>query len=244
MIDIHTHILPGIDDGPQTMEESLRIAMKATEAGVKTVIATPHVLEMPSEKDWKIIKNTFNMLKQALISKEIDIEIMLGAELFISPDLPRKIKENRELTINQGNRYALLELPVQEIPPFTDQTIFELILQGIVPILAHPERYLEIQKDTKKLSKMIQKGVMCQVNAGSLLGRYGKKVQRTAKKLLANNTIHIISSDVHSIPNGHYPLSQGVKIAAKVIGIKRAKEMITSTPGKVIQCERIKPFPE
>ena len=234
MIDIHTHILPNIDDGAQTIEESVEILKKALDEGVKAIVATPHVLEVPSECDWQRVRDVFNSLKQALISEKIDIEIILGAELFISPDLPQMIKQNRELTVNNGNRYVLLELPVQEIPPFTEQTIFELLVQEIVPIIAHPERYLEIQKDTNKLFDLVKRGVLTQVNSGSLMGRYGRKVQRTAKNLLYYNLVHMIGSDVHSIPNGSYPLYQGVNIAAEVVGIERAKEMVTSIPEKVI----------
>ncbi len=235
MIDIHTHILPDIDDGAQTLEESLGIIKNAVNEGVKTLVATPHVLEVPSESEWHKVRDKFNSVKQALISEKIDIDIILGAELFISPDLPIKITQNRELTINSGNRYALLELPVQGLPPFTEQTIFELLLKRIVPIIAHPERCVEIQNDFSKMSNLVEKGVLAQANSGSLIGRYGKKVQKTCRTLLENNLIHIIGSDIHSIFNGSYPLSQGVKLAAEIVGIDEATAMVTSIPMKVIE---------
>ncbi len=243
MIDIHTHILPGIDDGPQTIEESIEILRKAADAGIGAIVATPHVLEMPSETAWQGVRDTFNSLKQMLILEKIDIELILGAELFISPDLPQKIKENRELTINNGNKYVLLELPLQEIPSFTDQTIFELLVNGIIPIISHPERYLEIQRNPRKLFNLEQKGVLTQVNAGSLSGRYGKKAQKTAKTLFAHNLIHMMGSDVHSTPNGSYPLSQGMNIAADIVGIKRAQEMVMSIPKKIMSGEIIEFLP-
>ena len=234
MIDIHSHILPGVDDGPQTLEESLRILKKAADEGVKTIVTTPHVLDGPSENYFQRICNTFNVIKHALISNKIPISIVWGAEVFIFHDLPQKIKGNKELTINMGSKYILLELPFHEIPPFTEQTIFELLLQGIVPIISHPERYIEIQKDSNKLSNLIKKGVLTQLNAGSLMGRYGKKVQKTANTLLTHNLIHMIGSDAHSIVNGSYSLSQGVTEAAGVIGIEKAKEMVTSIPEKIL----------
>jgi protein-tyrosine phosphatase len=232
VIDIHTHILPGIDDGVETIEESVTILKKASDEGVKAIVATSHIIEMPSESYWRKVNDTFNCVQQMIIQEKIDIEIILGAELFISPDLPQKIKENKGLTINSGNGYVLLELPVYEIPLFTD-------LQGIVPIIAHPERYVEIQKDTNKLFDLVKKGVLTQLNSGSLMGRYGKKAQKTAKTLLGHNLIHIIGSDLHSIPNGPYPLLRGVNIAAGIVGIERAKEMVTSIPEKVINGEKI-----
>lgn len=243
MIDIHTHILPDIDDGAQTIEESIEMLKRAAEEGVKTIAATPHVLDVPSESDWQRVNDTFNCVKQTLIWEKIDIDIILGAELFISPDLPRMIKENRELTINNGNKYVLLELPIQEIPSFTEQTIFELLLQGIVPIIAHPERYFEIQKNPNRLLDLVKRGVLTQVNCGSLMGRYGRKVQRTAKNLLSCNLVHMMGSDVHSTPNGSYPLSRGVNIASKIVGIERAIEMVTSIPEKIINGIFIEPLP-
>lgn len=239
MIDIHTHILPGIDDGPQTIEESIEILKKATEEGIKTIVATPHVLEVPSESDMQRLRGAFNRVKNAIIREGIDIKIILGAELFISPDLPKTIKENRELTINNGNKYVLIELPMNEIPLFTEQTIFELQLQGIVLIIAHPERCFEIQKDTNRLFDLVQKGVLTQLNSGSLTGIYGKKVQKTAKSLLKKNLIHMIASDIHKISDGLYPLLKGVNAVADIIGKKKAKKMVTYIPEQIISDHRI-----
>lgn len=237
MIDIHTHILPGVDDGPQTIEESLEILKRAANEGVKAIVATPHVLEFPSKSSWQRVRDAFNSLKQALKSEEIDIEIILGAEIFISPDLPMWIKQNKDITINNGNRYVLLELPIHEIPPFTEHTIFELLLQGIVPIIAHPERYHELQKDTSRLFDMIKRGVLTQLNSSSLQGRYGRKAKKAAKSILTQGLIHMIGSDVHSSFNGPYPLSQGMMLAAEIVGMEAAKAMVTSVPEKIINGE-------
>ena len=238
MIDIHTHILPGVDDGPKTIEESIEILKKAADKGIKTIVATPHVLGVPSENDNQKVKGAFNRVKKAIIREGIDIEMSLGAELFICPELSQMIKEHKEFTINNANKYVLLELPMQEVPIFTEQIIFELQLQGITPIIAHPERNLEIQKDSNMLFDLIQKGVLTQLNSGSLIGIYGKKVQETAKTLLYHNLVHMIGSDVHAISNG-YSLCPGVNVAAEVVGIKRANEMVTSIPEKVITGQEI-----
>lgn len=241
MIDIHTHILPGIDDGAQAIEESIEIAKRASDEGVKAIVATPHVIEAISEDGWKRIRDIFDRLKQRLISAKIGIDIILGAELFISPDVPAWIKRNRELTINGGNKYVLIELPLYEIL-FTEQTIFELLLQGVVPIIAHPERCMAIQQDTNRLSALIGKGALTQVNVGSLTGKYGKAARKTAEILLTRDLIHMIGTDVHTLSNGYYPLSQGMNMAAKVVGIERAKEMVTSIPERIIRGEDISTF--
>ena len=243
MIDVHTHILPGVDDGPRTMEESIQIVQRAAEEGVTAIVATPHVLEDRSPMDQERVDDAFNRIKRIIAEKEIGVEVVLGAELFISPDLPARIRRNNALTIDSGNRYVLLELPAQEIQPFMEQTIFELLLQGIVPIISHPERNLAIQNDPDKLFHLVQRGVLAQLDAGSLLGKYGKKTQNTAKALLSNNLIHMIASDVHSTPNGSYSLSLAVKIAAGILGRERAMEMVTVVPEKVIRGRPIHVMP-
>lgn len=234
MIDIHTHILPGVDDGPRLMEESVNILRKAAEDGVKTLVATPHVLDAPTVEDRLRVVNAFNSVKQRIIQEEINIHLILGAELFISPDLPGWLKAFKELTINGLNRYVLLELPIQGIPLFAEYTIFEIFMMGITPIIAHPERYLDVQRDASKLEILIRKGVLSQLNAGSLLGRYGRKAKKTAEKLLSSGFIHMIGSDVHSISRESYPLVDGIKRAASIIGEKKARDMVTRVPEGVV----------
>ena len=242
MIDIHTHILPGIDDGPQTVEESLEILRKAADEGMKALVATPHVLDALFAKDWQRVRDAFNCVKQAIVREEIDIEIFLGAELFISPDLPQMIMENEELTINSGNRYVVIELPFQAIPFYTEKTIFELLIRGIVPIIAHPERCLDIHNDPKKLFNLVQKGALTQMNIGSLLGRYGRKVQKTSKRLLRDNLIHIIASDIHSVPSGGYPLTETINIVTKIIDKNKPLQMVKTVPEKILRGETISEF--
>ncbi len=241
MIDIHTHIIPGVDDGSKSLKESIEIIREAIDDGVETIVATPHILEMSYQDNWQKIKSAFNDLKQRLTLKNIDI--VLGAELSISPDLPKMVMENTELTINGKNKYILLELPSLEVPSFTEQIIFDLLLHGIIPIIAHPERCVGVYKDPEKLVVLVQKGALTQVNSGSLTGKYGRKVRNAAKALLTCNLIHMISSDVHSTNNKQYTLSQGVNITAKIVGIDRAREMVTSIPEMVIKGERVEVLP-
>lgn len=235
MIDIHTHILPGIDDGPRITEEAMEILRQAVRAGVRAVVATSHVLETPNKDIVNRIHSAILDLRHHAALAGIDIEIICGAEIFISPDLPQKIKTHTSLTINNGNKYILLELPIYEIQQFTEQTLFELQVRGITPIIAHPERYLKVQKNPELLFDLLEKGILTQLNAGSLMGKYGKKVKKTAKTLLARGLVHMIGSDVHLIPpNASYPLADGVNLAAEIIGKERAMEMVTTVPEQVI----------
>ncbi len=237
MIDIHTHILYGVDDGTQTVEEALTIIKNAEKDGVKTIVTTPHILDFTVNRYWQKVKNAFNKIREKVNSEGIDVKIILGAEVFITPDLTFNIRQNEEITINSQNKYVLLELPMQTVPSYTKHTIYELLLENIVPIISHPERYYEIQKNANKLVDLIKSGVLTQLNSGSLLGKYGKKAKKTARILLARGLIHMIASDIHSPFSGSYPLSKGVKLAAEIVGLEKAKAMVTSIPDKIINGE-------
>ena len=129
MIDIHSHILPGVDDGARSIEESIKILQKAADAGVTTIVATPHVLEVPSKSEWQGVSNVFNRLKQKIVQENIHIEMILGAELFISPELPKTIKENRELTINNRSNKIIDDLffILNSNPPLVQFAILSLM---------------------------------------------------------------------------------------------------------------------
>ena len=207
------------------------------------IVCTPHVLEMPSERDWQEIRDTFTPLRQALIKLNVPIGILLGAEISNSPDLPERFSQDNELTVDNKHAYVILELPLYEFPPFTEKTIFELLLKGIVQIIPHPERYLAIQKNTGKIFNLIKKGALVQVNSGSLNGKSGRRVKNTAKTVLSHDLVQIISSDIHSVPNGNYPLLQGVELAAKVAEKKRAVGMVTTASGDILDGKGIEILP-
>ena len=239
MIDFHTHILPGVDDGVQSFDEAIKILGKASNAGIQKVILTPHVLEAPSDENWHKIKSIYDSLSQRIQQQKINIAVHLAAELFISPDLPHMIQTHPGLTINCGKHYALIEFPAAGIPPFTLETVYRLFLMGVVPILAHPERNLEIQEKPGRLSDLIGKGVLTQLNAGSLDGKYGNKAKKTAKVLLAHDLVHLMGSDIHALAEGPYPLLKGMHLASRIVGEKQATQMVTTIPEKILKGESI-----
>jgi protein-tyrosine phosphatase len=232
LIDIHTHILPGIDDGAQSVEESLLILTAAVNAGVRAVVTTPHILDDPSKVDWKNMRDIFNLLNDVANQKGIDIRIIWGAEVFISPDLPEMINAYPELTINMGERHVLIELPSNEIPTYFNSIIFRLLVKGVVPIIAHPERNGVIQKEIGRVKELSSKGILCQINSGSLLGSYGRKAQKIAKRLLSMNLIDIIASDVHSLDRGQYPL---MKMNPKMRNTSTMRHMMYGVPEKILK---------
>ena len=227
MIDVHTHILPMIDDGSKTFDESIKIVEKAARSGIKVIVATPHILEPPSSDLYEKILRAARELEDEIVKRKINITLILGAEFFIFHDLPEYIETHKELIIQyKKKKYILLELPVHQIPIYTEAVIFNLLLSRVIPIIAHPERNLEIQQKPEKLKDLIQKGALTQLNAGSLTGVYGRKVKKTAKILLKKNLIHIMGSDIHSFSDGTYPLIKGIDAAEKIIGREKSEQLV------------------
>lgn len=233
MYDIHSHILPGIDDGSENMEEAVCIARKACAGGVKAIVGTPHVLNAPSYRFCKTIIETTTELNHRLADEQVDIKVLSGAEFFVSPDLPGYIQDFPELTINKANRHILVEFPSEGIPRFVQQIFFELLVRGITPIIAHPERCLAIQKKPKLLMNYIENGCLIQINAGSLIGKYGKKALKTSKLLLAKGLTHIVASDSHSC-NGEYLLSRGMAEVVDIVGFTNTQKMFVTTPSRIL----------
>ena len=173
MIDIHLHILPGVDDGPETMEEAVALARVLVQEGVHTAIATPHFNDLfvatLSGRD----QDRTNELQQVLDHLDIPLHLFCGHEALIKPGLVEDIQTGRLATLS-GSRYLLLELWNDAWLPETEQVIFELRAFGITPILAHTERYRIFQKDLERLRSLLRQGVLIQITASSLTGMQGK----------------------------------------------------------------------
>lgn len=217
MIDIHTHILPGVDDGPSDMEESLEILKKGMKAGIKTFVLTPHIRD---DSDWnKIdrIKEAFSQLKRECAARGLDAQLILGAELLLIPSLPEKVIDNTSVIINGKGRYVLVELPFSQMPIYTEDVLFKLMVLRIVPIIAHPERYDYINGEGDVIKKWVDNGVMMQVNTGSLSGQYGIRVKRFARNLLKKGLVHFLGSDVHSLDDCLLYSPEIIMAASKII---------------------------
>ncbi len=197
MIDIHSHILPGVDDGSQTMEESLSMAEIYLENGIDEIIATPHYIEETDPNTFDENKKVLEELNNALDKKGLNLKVYLGNEIYVSPDILNNIIEKRVATLNE-TKYVLVEMPMFDIPMYMENVIYELCLKGYIPIIAHPERNTKIQQDPNILYKFIMGGCLAQLNLPSLEGRYGKASEEVGKLLLTNNMIHFVGTDAHS----------------------------------------------
>ena len=200
MVDIHSHIIPGVDDGSSSMEESLKMLKIAWEDGIKAIIATPHVFCQKSMiENMEGLQPVFNELKKKAADHHIKIEILMGAEVFFVSDLREKLMIYRDvLTINNSD-YFLLEFPPDIVFPGSKEYILNITADGFIPIICHPERNLVFQQNPLLLYQLLQVGALSQVDAGSIRGDFGITAYSTSMDLLKFNLVHVIASDCHNL---------------------------------------------
>lgn len=234
MIDIHSHILPNIDDGSRSIEETFNLIKEAEKAGFEAIISTSHYKENYYETDVPEREVWVKAILENLRTKNINTEIYLGNEIYFSENIINLLENRKASTINDTS-YVLLELPKDEEPENLYDIIYEMIQNKLVPILAHPERYLYIQKEPELVYDLIEKGVLMQANYGSVIGQYGEKSKFIVTKLLENNMIHFLGSDAHRA-NSIYPkIPQILKEIEDIIGERKLEELTTINPKLVLE---------
>jgi len=233
MYDLHSHILPNIDDGAKNIEMSLAMLELATNNGTKGIVATPHVIEGEWLPTWDKILTACDTLQQAARQAGNNIPIYPGGEVAIYRDILDLLTGPGAYCINSG-RYLLVELPATHIPSFTEDFFFTLQARGITPILAHPERNPELAKQPELLAKWIGTGVLSQMNGTSITGLMGERVRATAELLLTNNMVHVIGSDAHSTRHRHTNLTLAVDEITKLIGPEQANQLLVVNADNII----------
>lgn len=199
MIDLHCHILAGVDDGAASDAESCMMAQIAVDSGVRTIAATPHFDPAAGEEQAlaRRLREGFVRLERLLRRQQIPLELKPGMEVFSTPDTPRLLREGCLLTLG-GSRYLLLEFSFDGSAAFAEHILEEVRRQGAVPVVAHPERYHFIQAQPERLYRWLELGYVLQLNKGSFFGRFGRRAARTAHWCLREGCLHLIASDAHS----------------------------------------------
>ena len=199
MIDIHAHILPGMDDGAEDLQDALEIAKIAVENGITAMVATPHC-NIPGIYDNYFDKryvDTYKRVCKVLETHEIPLKLLPGMEVFATPDLPELLKTGKVITIN-GSKYLLVEFHFDEDLRYVESILQSILSAGLQPIVAHAERYECIQKNLFILEKWKKSGVLIQVNKGSLIGRFGRFSYNAAHSMMQKRQVDVIASDCHS----------------------------------------------
>lgn len=244
MIDLHAHILPGIDDGPQSLEDSLEMARLAAADGITTIVATPHLFRRKSVDLSALnrpgdIRQAVDRFNEQLEEAEIALTVLPGCEVPLFPEIIKFIDEEQILTINDGHRYICLELPDSVIPPATEEIIFELSSRGLTPIITHPERNPVLFDMPQKLQRFLALGCLSQITARSLMRGFGWRVSRFTKKLVRNGWVHLMATDAHSVAHRPPVMGQALKKLSKIVGGSRAWDMVATIPEHIIKGERL-----
>ena len=233
MIDIHSHLIPNVDDGAKSPEETIELIKEAREAGITDIILTPHYIINSYEQNAETLILLKDKLQQIINSENIKVNLHIGMEVYITDNLVEILKQNKILTL-AGSKYLLMELPLNTNVQYLDMVIFKLIENNIIPIIAHPERYKFVQEDPSKVRELIESGCLIQSNIGSILGIYGKKAKKTIKYLLINDLINFIATDTHR-KNTIYPLlEKGIKKIEKITGKEKAEELTNLNVQKIL----------
>ena len=197
MIDIHSHILPGVDDGARTLTDSVDIVREMAEMGITDVIATPHYM---SETQYVSLRRNNLMLvgqlKQALADEGIKVNVYLGNEIYIDNGI-LELLEAKKISTLAGSKYLLIEIPLNEEFPNYEDIFLELMNMGYKVILAHPERYLVVQNDFSVVRELYEMGVLLQGNLGSMVGKYGSGAKKVIKRLVKEKMIFAFGTDTH-----------------------------------------------
>ncbi|MFH1075484.1 MAG: CpsB/CapC family capsule biosynthesis tyrosine phosphatase [Pseudomonadota bacterium] len=234
MIDIHSHILPGIDDGPGAIDESVDMCRMAAADGISTIVATPHFKPGVYEPSSIEVDELINTIAAKTKEKGINIQILSGGEVFVTPELLIYLKKVRHLTINKTNRYFLAEFPPVSVPPNWEAFLLFVLKSGFFPIITHPERNAWFMNHPNALYSIVSKGVLVQITAMSLTGELGDDIQEFSVFLLKHNLVHIIATDAHSAVYRKPELKIAVEIARDIIGKEKAEALVTSIPDAII----------
>lgn len=194
-VDVHSHLIPGIDDGAPDMDASIEMLKMFVDLGYKKVITTPHVMSDYYKNTSEIILSGLEDVRKAIKDSNIDIEIDAAAEYYLDQHFFKLIQDKNLLTF--GDNYVLFELSFNSEPPQVNEAIFEMITAGYKPILAHVERYPFYHNDWEKMDEFIRRGCILQLNINSLNGHYGKPTRKMAEQLIEKKLIRLISSDCH-----------------------------------------------
>lgn len=238
MIDFHTHIIPNIDDGSRSIEETFNLIKEAKEAGFEGIVLTSHYIENYYETDVPERDMWVKAISDNLKSKGIETNLYLGNEIYISDNMMQLLIDGKASTIN-NSCYVLFEMPLNAEPMDLYNVIYSLQENKLIPVLAHPERYTFVQKEPELIYDLIQKGVLMQANYGSILGQYGKNAQMIVRKFYENNMIHFLGSDVHR-PNTIYKrIPEAIVEISEIVGEEKVRELTTINPKLVLQNKRI-----
>ena len=237
MIDLHCHLLPGIDDGPRTMAESVELAQLAVHNGITHAVVTPHIHAGRWNNDRAGIELLTREFRQQLAQAGVPLKLGFAAEVRLDAEILPWVEQDRLpfLGTYNGKRVLLLELPHSHIPLGTENLIAWLMQRSIQPLIAHPERNRDVIRKPDKVHPLIRQGCLLQLTSGAIAGHFGKPAQQCAHQLLELEAVFAIASDAHN--NGPRPpdLVCGRDAASAIVGVERAQQLVTTNPMQLVE---------
>ena len=238
MIDFHSHIIPNVDDGSKSVEETFCMLEEAKNVGFTGVISTSHYIEKYYTSDVEERKTWISAISANLYKKNIDLKLYLGNEIYITENMLELLRTNKATTIN-GTNYVLFEFPLNSKPLNMLDIIYDMLEYKLVPVLAHPERYTFVQQNPELIYDLIQKGVLMQSNYCSIIGQYGEKAQIIVRKMLENNMVHFLGSDVHKKDSIYPKIPEALKKIEEIIGNGKVEEITCINPELALNNKKI-----
>ena len=236
MIDLHCHLLCGLDDGASDLSVSLAMARMLVAGGVETVACTPHILPGLYHNDARTIRAGAERLRAELVQRDIKLEVVCGSDAHMTPDFVAKLKSGEILTLAES-RYVLVEPPHHVAPIRLEQFFFEILIAGYVPVLTHPERLTWIDSRYATIKRLARSGVWIQITAGSLVGDFGRSARYWAERMLDDGLVHILASDAHDVTRRPPNLAMGWEAARKRVGDDEARHLVLTRPRGVLKNE-------
>ncbi len=225
MLDLHCHILPGIDDGAEDIDASLAMAEKAISQGITHILCTPHHNNGKYENPKEFVIQQVTNLQAELDKRNLPLTLFEGQEVRITGDLLEEIEQNRILFTDVANTYLLIEFPTMDVPAYTEQLFFDLRAKGQVPIIVHPERNAKFREDPNRLIPFLEMGCLAQLTAPSYVGIFGKSIQKTAKQMVEHRLVQMVASDAHGVHKRNFYLKEAFEAIEKDFGRNYVNQM-------------------
>jgi len=241
MIDLHCHLLPGIDDGARDLDQALVLARAAVADGITHCVATPHIHPGRFPNNISTITTAYNQLREALLVERIPLQLGMSAEVRLTDEILPMVMQKQVPFLGQweGENVLLMELPHSHVPAGTEQIIRWLRKQKVRVMIAHPERNKDVIRDFSKIMPLVREGCLFQVTAGAVAGHFGEPAQGRAAELLQRDLVTILATDAHNEVRRPPVLNTGRLAAAELVGEEKAWQLVRDNPGKMAACHFI-----
>jgi protein-tyrosine phosphatase len=236
VIDLHSHILPGVDDGAPDLKTALAMARMAAADGIQVMAATPHFMPGMYDNEAGDIRSRVEVFNRHIADAGIPLAVVTGADAHIRPDFLPCLRDGRILTVNDS-RYVLFEPPHNIMPQRLEDMLFNIYVSGFVPVLTHPERLKWIEQHYDAVVRLFDTGIWMQITAGSLTGRFGRRPKYWAERMLNEGRIHVLATDAHNLTSRPPLLAEAHALAEKAVGLDEARNLVLIRPLTILDNE-------